>query len=71
MLRIPSPNSSSGAGQKEAIQNIREHRGKAKQFTTINGKTVIIKDSFVYANKGTQDRKVLCKVCTLLMGFRV
>jgi len=31
---------------------MREHRGKAKQFTTINGKTVIIKDAFVYANKG-------------------
>jgi hypothetical protein len=31
---------------------MRESRGKAKQFTTINGKTVIIKDAFVYANKG-------------------
>ncbi len=31
---------------------MREHRGKAKQYNTINGRTVIIKDGFVYANKG-------------------
>lgn len=31
---------------------MRESRGKAKQFTTINGRTIIIKDAFVYSNKG-------------------
>lgn len=31
---------------------MRENRGKAKQYTTVNGRTVVIKDSFVYSNKG-------------------
>ncbi|KAH0542752.1 hypothetical protein FGG08_002891 [Glutinoglossum americanum] len=32
--------------------NMRESRGKAKQFTTVNGRTVVVKDSFIYSNKG-------------------
>lgn len=32
--------------------NMRDSRGKAKQFTTLNGRTVVVKDSFVYSNKG-------------------
>lgn len=32
--------------------NVRDNRGKAKQFTTINGKTVVVKESYVYSNKG-------------------
>lgn len=32
--------------------NFRENRGKAKQYSTANGRTVIIKDAFVYSNKG-------------------
>jgi hypothetical protein len=31
----------------------RDSRGKAKQFNTINGRTVVVKESFVYSNKGT------------------
>jgi hypothetical protein len=31
---------------------MRENRGKAKQYTTINGRTVVVKDAFVYSNKG-------------------
>ncbi|RDW89065.1 hypothetical protein BP6252_01097 [Coleophoma cylindrospora] len=31
---------------------MRESRGKAKQYTTVNGKTVVIKDAYVYSNKG-------------------
>jgi hypothetical protein len=31
---------------------MRESRGKAKQYTTINGRTVVVKDAFVYSNKG-------------------
>lgn len=50
MLRISNTNGATAGGKDT---NMREHRGKAKQFTTINGKTVIIKDAFVYANKGT------------------
>ena len=50
ILRIPSP--SAATAGKEAGQNLREVRGKAKQFQTLNGKSVIIKDSIVYTNKG-------------------
>ncbi|KAJ6782613.1 hypothetical protein PWT90_00166 [Aphanocladium album] len=44
VLRIPP-------GGKEA-QNLREVRGKAKQFSTLNGRSVIVKDAFIYSNKG-------------------
>ena len=50
VLRIPSSAAPSGA--KDGAHNLREARGKAKQFNTLNGKSVIIKDSFVYSNKG-------------------
>lgn len=32
--------------------NVRDNRGKATQFTTLNGRTVVVKDAFVYSNKG-------------------
>lgn len=32
--------------------NVRDHKGKAKQFNTVNGKTIVVKESFVYSNKG-------------------
>jgi hypothetical protein len=35
---------------------MRENRGKAKQYTTINGRTVVVKDAFVYSNKGWSTR---------------
>jgi hypothetical protein len=46
VLRIP--NSAAGT------QNVggRETRGKARQFTTFNGRTVVVKDTWVYSNKG-------------------
>lgn len=47
VLRIsgtPAPGSS----------NVRDSRGKAKQYTTMNGRTVVVKESFVYSNKGKQ-----------------
>ncbi|KAF5018701.1 hypothetical protein F66182_9315 [Fusarium sp. NRRL 66182] len=50
VLRVPSPNGV--AGGKDGGQNLREVRGKAKQFTTLNGKSVVIKDAFIYSNKG-------------------
>lgn len=34
--------------------NLRDGRGKAKQFPTMNGKTVVVKDNFIYSNKGNQ-----------------
>ena len=54
MLCIPNGNGSTTGGKD--VTNMREHRGKAKQFTTINGRTLIIKDAFVYANKGVSSR---------------
>lgn len=38
--------------------NVRDNRGKAKQFNTLNGRSVMIKESFVYSNKGA----VACSV---------
>ncbi|KAG8525608.1 uncharacterized protein KY384_009252 [Bacidia gigantensis] len=32
--------------------SIRDSRGKAKQYDTFNGRTVVVKESFVYSNKG-------------------
>ena len=49
VLRISQ--SAASGGSKET-GTIRENRGKAKQFTTVNGRTVVIKESFVYSNKG-------------------
>jgi len=31
---------------------VRDNRGKAKQYTTINGRSIVVKESFVYGNKG-------------------
>lgn len=48
-LRIPGPNGTTGGKDNS---NIRDSRGKAKQVTTVNGRTVIIKENSVYSNKG-------------------
>ncbi|KAK7403149.1 hypothetical protein QQX98_011098 [Neonectria punicea] len=50
VLKIPNP--AGVAGGKDGNQNLREVRGKAKQFSTLNGKSIVIKDAFVYSNKG-------------------
>lgn len=50
VLRI-SGNAGAAAGGKD-VPNMRENRGKAKQFATINGRTVVVKDNFIYSNKG-------------------
>ncbi|KAL1653442.1 hypothetical protein SLS61_003952 [Didymella pomorum] len=50
VLRVPG-----GVGPNNQVRDassFRETRGKAKQFTTANGRTVIVKDAFVYSNKG-------------------
>ncbi|OLN97039.1 UPF0507 protein [Colletotrichum chlorophyti] len=52
VLRIPASNTATPTGGKDAAQNLRELRGKAKQYQTINGRTVVIKDTHVYSNKG-------------------
>lgn len=45
VLRIPAPTD-------PASNNVRDSRGKAKQFNTVNGRTIVVKESFVYSNKG-------------------
>lgn len=66
VLRVPGggvPQNSSGSGSgngsgsgrgngKDGGGSVRESKGKAKQYSTINGRTIIVKDSFVYSNKG-------------------
>lgn len=52
VLRVAVPKGSV-AGGKEAGQNLREMRGKANVYTTINGRSIVIKDNIVYSNKGT------------------
>ncbi|KAF2706590.1 hypothetical protein K504DRAFT_437267 [Pleomassaria siparia CBS 279.74] len=50
VLRVPG-----GVGPNNQVKdttNFRDSRGKAKQYSTANGRTVIIKDAFVYSNKG-------------------
>lgn len=49
VLRIPF--SAGHAGGRDEL-NVRDSRGKAKQVSTVNGRTVIIKESSVYSNKG-------------------
>ena len=46
ILRVPN----SAAGTQTV--GGRETRGKAKQFTTFNGRTVVVKDTWIYSNKG-------------------
>lgn len=41
-----------GAGSGKDAENVRDNRGKALQFSTLNGRTVVVKDTFVYGNKG-------------------
>ncbi|KHN98622.1 VPS9 domain protein [Metarhizium album ARSEF 1941] len=50
VLRIPSSGVSSGG--KDGVHNLRDVRGKARQFSTLNGRSVVIKDSVVYCSKG-------------------
>jgi len=48
ILRVRSGSGISG----KDVNNIRDNRGKAKSYTTVNGRTVIIKENMVYSNKG-------------------
>ena len=51
VLRIPVPKGQ-GPGGKDAVQNRRELRGKPKVYSTLNGRSLVIKDSSIYTNKG-------------------
>ena len=61
------------ATQQPDGNNVRDSRGKAKQFNTVNGRTVIVKESFVYSNKGGRCQAELGmpqKPSNILSGFR-
>lgn len=51
VLRVPGSAPPAGNGAREGA-NVRENKSKAKQYATINGRTVVVKDAFVYSNKG-------------------
>lgn len=48
VLRVPGGGTAAGG----AGGNARDNKTKAKQYTTINGRTVVVKDTWVYSNKG-------------------
>ncbi len=50
VIRIPTLKP--GPGGKDSSQNLREMRGKAKVYNTVNGRSIVIKDNLVYSNKG-------------------
>lgn len=50
VIRIPPESSLQDLG-KEAT-SLRETKGKARQYITVNGRTVIVRDVHVYTNKG-------------------
>jgi hypothetical protein len=52
VLRVEGGNGVNG----KDVSSLRESRGKAKSYTTVNGRTVIIKENQVYSNKGTTSR---------------
>ncbi|KAK3941513.1 hypothetical protein QBC46DRAFT_100101 [Diplogelasinospora grovesii] len=52
VLRIPTAKGSVAGGKEPLSQNLREMRGKPKVYNTINGRSVVIKDNYIYSNKG-------------------
>ena len=60
MLRIPIH---TGSTNSKEDNNVRDSRGKARQVTTFNGRTVIIKDNSVYSNKGNKSLLVNAMTC--------
>ena len=59
VLRIPSP-ATTAAGGKDAVGNLREVRGKARQYSTLNGRSVVIKDAAIFSNKGALSTALAC-----------
>jgi ankyrin repeat protein len=55
VLRVPGATSASASAKQvngDGPGSLRENRAKAKQFITLNGRAVILKDAFLYTNKG-------------------
>lgn len=61
VLRVGS---GSGFNGKD-VSSIRDNRGKAKSYTTVNGRTVIIKENMVYSNKGIIN--IISSDCAMLI----
>ncbi|KAF3481503.1 uncharacterized protein GIQ15_04262 [Arthroderma uncinatum] len=62
VLRIPGLPGSSAVKE---VSTLRDHKGKAWQIATANGRTVVIKESVVYSNKGfktVNHSQLLCDV---------
>ncbi|KAK2838249.1 hypothetical protein FQN49_006468, partial [Arthroderma sp. PD_2] len=62
VLRIPGMPGSSAIKE---VSTLRDHKGKAWQIATANGRTVVIKESVVYSNKGfkmVNHSQLLCDV---------
>lgn len=51
VLRLPA---SAAPEDGKTAGRVREGRGKAKQFNTLNGRTVLVKETSVYSNRGWQ-----------------
>ncbi|KAK3362221.1 hypothetical protein B0T25DRAFT_446 [Lasiosphaeria hispida] len=51
VLRVPAPKGHV-AGGKDTAQNLREMRGKQRVYNTINGRSIVIKDNYIFTNKG-------------------
>ncbi|KAK2795351.1 hypothetical protein FQN50_009742 [Emmonsiellopsis sp. PD_5] len=49
VLRISAP---IGSPASKDGTSVRDSRGKARQITTVNGRTVVIKETAIYSNKG-------------------
>ena len=52
VLRVPGAPPAAGHLPADGSATFKESRSKAKQLTTLNGKSVVVKDAFVYSNKG-------------------
>lgn len=59
VLRVPGGQVPSGSMRENG--NVRENKAKAKQYSTINGRTVVVKDTYVYSNKGARYLDPSCR----------
>ena len=63
VIRISNP-------QGPVEGSVRDSKGKAKQYNTINGRTLVIKESFVYSNKGIHKFTIVDTFAENHAGFK-
>ncbi|KAI2033429.1 hypothetical protein LOZ52_003504 [Ophidiomyces ophidiicola] len=62
---------STSVSAKDALAGARDFRGKARQMTTANGRTVVIRESMVFSNKGVATSKTeYASFLTGTLGFK-